>query len=409
MKLVNKKFLTIFFLGASCGLPLALILSTLKAFLLEKNFGLAIIGFLSILSLPYSIKFCFAPFIDSIRIPILNNLFARRKSWIIFSQILLIISLSLLGFAGESQKIILIIIFGFLSAIFSAFQDIAVDGYRIENFNQENQGLAASTYIFGYRIGLLISGALALFLAEIMKWSYVYLIMSLFMALFLLITLFCDEKSFEIRRREKSILKWLKDFVIEPFADFIKQNRWYAILLFVILFKLGDAFAGSLAIPFFLEIGFSKTEIATIVKTFGLLATLLGVFCGGFLVKKLKMKNSLLIAIVIQALSNLSYAYLANIGYEIKSLYLVIFIENFSGGIGDAVFVAYLSMLCNIRFSATQYAILSSFAGLSRALFSSSAGIVVANIGWYQFFIFSIFLSIPTLLCLLLIKKYMKQ
>ncbi len=171
-------------------------------------------------------------------------------------------------------------------------------------------------------------------------------------------------------------------------------------------FKISDAFAGSLAVLFFLDLGFSKTEIATIVKIFGLFATLFGVFCGGFIAKKFGIYKSLFIALIIQSLSNLSYIYLTKVGYNIDALYLVIFVENFSGGIGDAVFVAYLSMLCNIKFSATQYAIFSSFASLSRSVFSSSAGVVVMKFGWYNFFIFSIFLSIPTLIFLLLIKKY---
>lgn len=409
MKIFKKNFWIIFALGMSSGLPLALVLSTLKALLADQNFDLRIIGFMSLVTIPYSIKFLFAPFIDSLKIPILSKIFKKRRSWIFLTQILLVFSILLLGIAGQRADLGLIVLFAFLVATFSAMQDVTIDGYRIELFEPEDQGLGASFQIFGYRIGMLISGAFALFLADHYDWQFVYLIMSIFMAFCCFATFFAKERDNVERKKGFGFLFWVKEFVIAPIKDFAKRSKWYIILLFVIFFKLSDAFAGSLAIPFFLELGFSKSEIATIVKTFGLFATLLGVFCGGVIVKKLGIYKSLFLGVIIQALSNLTYAYLSGAGYNINALYATIFVENFSGGIGDAVFVAYLSMLCNIRFSATQYAILSSFAGLSRILFASGAGVVALKIGWYKFFIFSIFLSIPTLIFLLIIKKYMRQ
>lgn len=408
-KFPSKSFFVIFFLGLASGLPLALVLSTLKAMLLEKGFNLETIGLLSLISLPYSLKFCFAPIIDSFRIPFLTNILGQRRSWIFITQIALTLAITALGIAGSSANLSLIVIFSFMVAFFSASQDIVIDGYRIELIAQENQGLAAGFYTYGYRIGMLISGAFALFLADQIAWDAVYFIMAALMLIGVATTLLADETRKNFISRNYDFTNWVKHFVILPFQDFMKKPKWYVILLLIICFKLSDAFAGTLTIPFLLELNFSKTEIAAIVKTFGLIATLLGILSGGVLAKKIGIYKSLWIASFAQMFSNLAFAYLAKIGYNIEILYLTIFIENFSGGIGDAIFVAYLSMLCNIEFSATQYAVLTSFATMARSVLSSSAGIFAAKFGWYEFFIFSTFLGLLSLLFLLIITKGKKD
>jgi PAT family beta-lactamase induction signal transducer AmpG len=400
MKKSTKNLAVIFFLGISSGLPIARILSTLKALLLEKGFDLKTIGFFSLVSLPYTFKFLFAPIIDSCRIPFFTKIVGQRKSWIILSQLILAIFISFLGIAGILANISLIAVFAFLVAFASANQDIVIDGYRIELIEKENQGIAASSYVYGYRIGMLISGAGALILAELLSWDIVYFIMASFMILFSAFVFFADETRKNFQPKHHDFISWFKNFVIEPFADFTHHSRWYVILAFVILFKLGDAFAGNLTLPFLLEIGFSKIELAKILKTFGLFATLFGVFVGGLLVKKTGIIKSLWIAAIAQMLSNLAFAYLAQIGYDVESLYFVIFVENLSGGIGDAVFVAYLSSLCSIAFSATQYALLTSCATFARSLLVSSAGVFAQALGWYEFFIFSTFLAVPSLIFL---------
>ncbi len=403
MKKITRNLAVIFFLGISSGLPIALILSTLKALLLEKGFDLKTIGFFSLVSLPYTLKFLFAPIIDSCKLPFLTKILGQRKSWIILSQLVLAVFISLLGAAGIVASVSSVAIFAFLVAFASATQDIVIDGYRIELIEKENQGIAASAYVYGYRIGMLISGAGALMLAEILSWDVVYFVMAGLMILFSAFTLFADETRKNWQSQSHDFLSWFKNSVIEPLKDFTRHSRWYIILAFVILFKLGDAFAGNLTLPFLLEIGFSKMEIASIVKTFGLFATLLGIFFGGILVKKIGVMKSLWIAAVAQMLSNLAFSYLSQIGHDANLLYAVIFVENFSGGIGDSVFVAYLSSLCNIAFSATQYALLVSFATLARSIFASSAGVFAQALGWYEFFIFSTFLALPGLLFLLLL------
>ncbi len=381
-------------------MPLALILSTLKAFLLEKGFDLATIGFFSLAALPYSLKIFFAPIIDSKKVPLLTKIFGQRKSWIILTQILLAIFIAALGVAGIFQNLYSLALIAFLIGLASASQDIVIDGYRIELIEKENQGFAASFYVYGYRIGLLVSGALALVLAEIFGWNATYFILALTMASCVLITIFIEETRKDFVQKNENFIQWFKHSIISPLHDLTTHNLWFVILLFVVLFKLGDAFAGNLTLPFLLEIGFTKIEIAKIVKTFGLFATLFGALCGGILIKKINLNKTLWIAAIMQMLSNLAFALQAKVGYDPNLLYLTIFAENFSGGIGDAAFVAYLSSLCNLSFSATQYAILSSLATTARSFLASSAGVFAAKIGWYKFFILSTFLALPGIIFL---------
>lgn len=403
--LFNKRIATIFFLGIASAMPLALILSTLKALLVDKGFDIKTIGFLSLTTLPYSLKIFFAPIIDSAALPYLTKRLGQRRSWIIFTQIILVFAIAALGIAGENGNLFFITLFSFIVAFASASQDVVIDGYRIELIEPQNQGIAASFYTYGYHIGLLIAGAFALFLSDQTNWQNVYFIVALFMIASTVTTLLAEETRQNWQAKKYHFISWFKNYVIAPLADFIKKRHWYFILAFIILFKLGDVFAGTLTVPFLLEIGFSKTEIASIVKTFGLIATLIGIFCGGILVKKLGHYKSLWIAGIAQMFSNLAFAYLAQIGHSNEALYFTIFVENFSSGIGSSVFVAYLSILCNISFSATQYATLASFASLSRSLFSSSAGLFAASLGWYKFFIFSTFLASPGLIFLLILRK----
>ncbi len=404
-----KNLAVIFAFGISSGLPLALILSTLKAFLTDKGFDLATIGFFSLIGLPYSLKIFFAPIIDSCPVPFLTKILGQRRSWIILTQLFLVIFILLLGTAGVEGNITAIAIFATLIAFASASQDIVIDAYRIELIAKENQGLAAGFYVYGYRIGMLISGAAALIIAQLVSWDVVYFAMAIVMGICMLIVFFAEETRKTWQPQSHDAISWFKNSVVAPLADLTKHNRWYIIIAFIICFKLCDAFAGSLTLPFLLETGFSKIEIASIVKTFGLFATLFGVFIGGVFVKKIGIIKSLWIAAIMQMVSNLAFAYLSKIGYDSHLLYVVIFIENFSGGIGDAVFVAYLSGLCNVAFSATQYALLVSFATLARSLFVANAGVFAKTFGWYDFFVFSTSLAIPGLVFLWLITRKKAQ
>lgn len=404
-----KNLATIFFLGISSGLPLSLILSTLKAFLVDGGIDLKTIGFFSLISLPYTFKFLFAPIMDSCRVPLLSNLIGQRKSWIVLTQILLISFIASLGIIDINNiNISLAVTLSVLIAFASASQDIVIDAYRIELIKKEDQGLAAGFYIYGYRIGMLISGAAALAMSQFFAWEKVFIAMAGCMSIAAVITLFIEESRKNWQPKYDNLPSWFKISVIEPFKDFSNHNNWFLILLFIAFFKLADAFAGNLTLPFLLDIEFTKVEIASIVKTFGLFATLFGVFCGGIIVKKLGIVKSLWIAAVAQIVSNLVFSYLANVGHNTELLYAVIFIENFSGGIGDAVFVTYLSSLCSIEFSATQYSLLISLATFARSMLSSSAGIVAEKLGWYYFFIFSAVIALPGLVFLYFVENKQK-
>lgn len=381
-------------------MPLALILSSLKAFLLEKGFDLATIGFFTLATLPYSLKIFFAPIIDSKSLPIFTKIFGQRKSWMILTQVLLAVFIAFFSIESIANNLTLIALLAFLIGLFSASQDVVIDAYRIELIKKEDQGLAASFAVYGYRIGLLISGAFALAAAEKFGWDATYYILALLMLFCAIFTIFVEETRQNFVSKKESFFDWFKHAIIAPLKDLTQHNSWFVILLFIVFFKLGDAFAGNLTLPFLLQIGFSKIEIATIVKTFGLFATLIGALCGGILVKKINLTKTLWIAAFLQMFSNLAFAAQAKIGYDLNLLYFTIFIENFSGGMGDAAFVAYLSALCNLSFSATQYAILSSLASTARSFLSSSAGIFAQKIGWYYFFILSTFLAIPGIIFL---------
>ena len=397
---VKPDILVILFLGLSSGLPLALILSTLKAYLVDGGVDLKTIGLFSVASLPYSLKFLWAPIVDSLEIPYLTQKLGKRRSWMIVTQFLLMILIASIGFYNAGEDIKIIAILALAVCFVSATQDIVVDAYRIEEIKPEDQGIATGMYVYGYRIGMLISGALALFLSDLIDWSLVYLIIASVMMIGIITTMIAKEDLKRAKNQSHNLVEWFKNSVISPLTDFFHHPKWYIVFPFIIAFKLGDVFAGTLTLPFLLDIGFSKTEIAQIVKTFGLFATLFGVFIGGILVKSWGLNKSLWIAGILQMTSNLAFAYQAELGHYTPSLYAVVFIENFSGGIGDAVFVAYLSSLCNVAFTATQYAILVSFATMSRSILSSSAGVFAELLGWRSFFFLSAIIAIPGLLLL---------
>lgn len=400
-----KKLIIIFFLGFSCGLPLPLIMSTLQALLFENGVGLKFIGLFSLVTIVYNLKIFFAPIIDSLPVPYLTTKFGQRRSWIILSQIFLMIFIAAIGIAVGSHNIKLIAILAFLVAFFSASQDLVVDAYRIELIKKEDQGFAATSYIYGYRIAIIFGGAGALILSTFYSWSTTYLIMSCAILVGIVTILFASETRKNWVAKSHDFISWFKNSIIAPLQDLTSHSKWYLILILIICYKLSDSFAGSMTMSFLLDLKFSKIEIASIVKTFGLLSTLLGALIGGILVKKIGLNQAVWIALLMQIISNLGFCYQAIVGHDVNSLYLVIFAENFSGGIGDAVLVTYLSGLCNIIFSATQYSLLMSLASLGRSLFASSAGIVASKIGWVYFFIFSMTLSIPALLALIFLTK----
>jgi PAT family beta-lactamase induction signal transducer AmpG len=387
-----------FLLGISAGAPLAFLLSTLKVILIDGGVDIATIGLFALISIPYSIKFLWAPLIDNFSIRCLLKKFGKRRSWLLFLQIILFVLIFFIGSISVIDNLSLIVILALLIAFISASQDIVIDAYRIERVADDDQGIASAFYIYGYRIGMLFTGAFALYLSEILSWDMVTKIISLSIIVGIFATIISNNTPQVDENKDQNVKQIFKKTIFEPFINFAKNSNWVLTLLFVVSFKLCDAFAGNMTLPFLLDIGFSKGQIATIVKTFGLFATMFGIFIGGATVKLFNIKTALLFGCLLQSLSNLGFYIQSIYGASEFLLYPVIFIENFSGGIGDVILVSYLSTLCNKSFAATQYAVLSSIASIGRSIFSSTSGIIAQNYGWEIFFIFSTIIVLPSLI-----------
>jgi PAT family beta-lactamase induction signal transducer AmpG len=286
-------------------------------------------------------------------------------------------------------------------AFLSASQDIVIDAYRIELLTPEEQAAGAAATQWGYRFGLLASGAGALYAAQHAGWSTAYTIMAALMLVGMATVLLTPEPRVTRTAPRRSVAATLRSAVVEPFADFMRRSGWVAVLVFIVLYKLGDAMAGTMANPFYLDLGFSKDEIAAISKIFGLVATLAGVAAGGALAARLGLLRALLLCGVLQMLSNLTYALQAAVGHEPMLLAATIFTENFTGGMGSAAFVAYLSNLCNTSFTATQYALFSSLAAVPTRFLSAPAGWIVDQTAWIPFFLITTAAALPGILMIL--------
>ena len=400
----DRRVLAIFALGISSGLPLLLTFSTLSAWLATEGVSKASIGLFAAVGIPYSLKFLWSPLIDGLHLPLFARL-GQRRGWAIFVQLLLIVAILALGSLTPKAEPVATAALALLVAFLSASQDIVIDAYRVEILGPEQQGAGATMIQMGYRIGLLIAGAGALYLADAFGWHVAYAVMALLLGIGIATILANAEPAAGPRHghpaRASPIARWARDHVLAPFADFMTRGHWLAILLFVVLYKLGDAVAGVMANPLYIGLGFSLSEIASVSKVFGFFATLVGAFLGGLMVTRLGLFRSLLICGVAQAASNLMYALQAAVGHDIGILALTIATENVTGGMGSAALVAYLSGLCSRGYTATQYALLSSFATVGRTLISSLSGILAERLGWIGFFGAATFLGVPGLLALL--------
>jgi PAT family beta-lactamase induction signal transducer AmpG len=408
----EKRLLIVFFMGFASGLPFLLAGATLSIWLTESNVSLTAIGFLTLVGTPYNLKYVWAPFIDRVQIPLLSSVLGRRRSWMVLVQLGLMLSIIGLGTSNPQAGLGLTTFFALAVAFFSASQDIVIDAYRIEILDEDQQGAGAAMTQAGYRFGLLAAGAGSLYLATAMDWSLVYGIMAGLVLVGFITALLApipraDQKIQEEVGKQEN---WFRHTVIDPFVEFFKRNNLRTailILAFILLYKFGDAFAGVMANPFYIKIGFTKVEIANVSKIFGVFATLLGVFAGGLVVKRFGVLKSLLYCGILQMLSNLMFAAQAAIGPDAGFLILTIGIENLSGGMGSAAFVAYLSMLCNTSYTGTQYALFTSFMAFGRTWLSSLSGWFAEHTDWVTFFISSTFVALPGLLILLWMMKHL--
>ena len=391
LKLCLKKNLFIFFpLGFFSGLPLLLTSATLGTWLADVGVNKTTIGLFALVGIPYSLKFLWASFLDTnIKLRLLKKM-GRRRIWILIFQILICVNIFIMAQIDPVINTMQMAIFAITLAFFSASQDIAIDAWRIEINEEKELGLGAALYVTGYRIALLAAGAGALVMADIYSWKLSFILLSCIypLGIILVLSIKIEDKSSNVKVIEKSIKNIIEERVLKPFYDFIIKKNWILILVFIACFKWGDALLGVLSQPFMLEIGFSKSEIAAISKVYGLAATLIGLFVGGYFISKYGIILALWITAFLQLFSNLVFILLALKGHDLYILMLTISIENLSGGMGTAAFIAYLSSLCNVQFSAFQYALLSSFMSFSRTWLASPAGWIIDNLNWNEYFNF---------------------
>jgi PAT family beta-lactamase induction signal transducer AmpG len=388
-------------MGFASGLPLALTGATLGVWLAESGVSLTTIGLFALVGTAYNLKFLWAPIMDRAPIPWLTRRFGRRRGWSLFVQALLILAILALGQADPRHDPYLTALAAVIVAFLSASQDIVIDAYRVELLAEHEQGAGAAATQFGYRIGMLASGAGALFLASFWGWEAAYTVMAALVLLGVATVLLTPEPgAAEGQDAAATWIAWVRTAVVDPFADFARRPAWLGVLAFVILYKFGDALAGVMSSPFYVAVGFSKVEIASVSKIFGVLATMLGVFLGGLATYRWGVLKALMVCGVLQMLSNLMFAVQAVVGHDVAMLTATIAVENVTGGMGSAAFVAYLSSLCNVAYTATQYALLSSFAAVARTTLASSGGWLAESLNWVLFFGVTTLAAVPGLLVL---------
>jgi MFS transporter, PAT family, beta-lactamase induction signal transducer AmpG len=389
----SRKMAALLVLGFASGLPLFLTSKTLQAWMTTENVSLSTVGAFSLVSLPYSLKFIWSPLLDLFVPPFLG----RRRGWLVVIQIGLIAAIALMSLQNPKQAIQLLAINAIVVAFLSASQDIVFDAYRTDILHEREMGAGAAVGVLGYRIALLVTGSLALILADRMPWSSVYLLMAALMSVGLIASFLAPEP--KLIDRPPS----LSEAVVLPFVDFFQRSGVFKaifMLIFIVLYKLGDALVNNMSTPFLLKMGFTQTDIGAIQGGMGLLATIVGVLAGGAILSQIGINRSLWVFGGLQAISNLAYFVLSLVGRDYSILVLTINIENFCGGLGTAAFIAFLMSLCDRRFSATQYALLSSLMAVSRDILVAPAGKLAEITGWSQFFLISIVLAVPGLLLL---------
>ncbi len=389
----SRKMLALGLLGFASGLPLYLTNDTLKAWMTEAGVSLSSIGLFSLVALPYSLKFLWSPLLDRYVPPI----WGRRRGWLLITQIGLTLAIAAMALQQPQRALQMLAVNALVIAFFSASQDIAVDAHRTDLLAPAEMGAGTAVYLMGYRAAIILVGAGALILADYLPWGLVYLLMAGLMATCILVTAFAPEP--ELVAPPSS----LAEAVYLPFRDFLQRFGWrqgLAILLFVVLYRYGDALVNSLTTPFLLQLGFSKTAIGTIRVGMGMVASIVGALTGGAILSQIGINRSLWVFGGLQTLSNLAYLGLAQLGQNYLAMVLTINIENFCGGLGTAGFLAFLMSLCNRQFSATQYALLSSLVAVSRDLLTAPAGKIAESLGWSGFFLFTVAAALPGLLLL---------
>lgn len=395
----HHRLIAVLFLGFSSGLPLLLVGGTLGAWLTDAGLDKATIGAFALVAIPYSFNFAWAPLIDRLRLPYLTRRFGRRRGWMLMTQACLALALISMSFTDPLSDPVMLAWAAVGIAFFSASQDVVIDAFRAEYLDKKQYGEGAAMAVFGYRLGMLVAGAGALALADQVVWQWVYLAMAICMAVGM-VTVLCVREPDSVKRltQAENPTQWLHSAFVMPFRDFMQRHHyWLLILLFILFYRMPDGFIGFITTPFFLDIGFTKTEIAAIAKIYGFGATLLGMFVGGTLIHRVGIRQCLLYFLLFQICANVTYVGLSIVGPDKTYLMFAIGMDNASGGMVTAAAIAYMMRLCNLEYTATQYALLSSLASLASKTIAGTAGIVAQHYGWTAMFVLSALFGIPAL------------
>ena len=385
----SRRIATVTALGFASGLPLSLTGGTLQAWMAVSGVDLRTIGIFALVGLPYTLKFFWSPLMDRFVPPWLG----RRRGWIIITQVGLMAGIAAMAFSSPREAPWLLAALAMIVAFTSASQDIVIDAYRTDVLHERERGAGAAVFVMGYRVAALISGALALILSDRIGWHNTYLLMAAVMGAGIISTLLGPEPE------EKIVPPMnIQEAVLGPMKDFFSRNSALLLLVLIVLYKLGDAYAGALTTTFLIRgVGFSASDVGTINKGLGFVSLIVGAALGGAMMVRLRLFRSLLIFGILQAISNLSFMALAWMGKSYGMLMFAVAFENMSGGMGTAAFVSLLMAMCNHKYTATQYALLSSLAALGRIFISPTSGYLVESIGWANFFLITFFVALPGL------------
>ncbi len=409
---LKPRVLVILFLGFAAGLPLALSGSTLIVWMRQSGVDLATIGLFALVGTPYTLKFLWAPVVDALDVPLLSRWLGRRRGWLVLSQLMLMAAIVFLAFCNPAISPWLVAFGALLVATASATQDIVIDAFRVESLDPSEQAAGMASYVATYRIGMVVSGAGALYLVEGFErsgfdlqtaWRFGYLAMALFVLVGILTAICATEprNAGAVAHGGDNPLKRVFAVAIAAFKDFLTRDMAFLILALVVCYKLCDAFAGAMLTAFVIDLGFSRTDYADVVKVFGLGATLVGGFAGGFIARAYPMAACLWIGALLQMASNFVFTWQAWMGMNYWALVVTILVENFTGAIGTVFIVAYLSALCQSPLhTATQFALLTAVAAMGRIYLTAGSGYIANATGWAWFFVISAVVAIPSLLLL---------
>src|SRR5450631_1416447 len=418
----KPRVLIVLLLGFSAGLPFSLAGQTLQAWMTESGVDIKTIGLFAAIGVPYLAKFAWSPVVDALDVPVLSRLLGRRRGWLLLTQLMLIVAIALLALCDPSRSPALVAIAALFVTTASATQDIIIDAFRVESLPEKEQAAGMASYVAAYRVAALVSGAGALFLVsgfaslgldKQLAYNATYLVMALLVLIGISATLAATEPPQSVRAnadhaahtRDDAMTRTVET-AIASLRDFLTRDAAVMILLFVTLFKLADALAAAMTTTFVLKIGFSRMELATIIKGVGFAAALLGGFAGGFVARAYPLSTSLWIGGLLQASANLAFSWQAVVGHDIAWLTFAIICENFTSAIGTVIYVAYLSALCrNPLHTATQYALLTALAAVGRTYLSATAGFIAQHTGWAVFFAICAAAAIPSLVLLAALQR----